>query len=41
MRHASASNTTIENSSLTMTDVFKICTQCERLSKKVRKRIRV
>ncbi|XP_056336690.1 sestrin-1 isoform X5 [Danio aesculapii] len=34
MRHASASNETMENSSLTMTDLFKICTQCERLSKK-------
>ncbi|XP_067273752.1 sestrin-1 isoform X3 [Pseudorasbora parva] len=34
MRHASASNETIENSSLTMTDFCKICTNCERLSKK-------
>ncbi|KTF99682.1 hypothetical protein cypCar_00010038 [Cyprinus carpio] len=34
MRHASTSNETMENSSLTMTNLFKICTQCERLSKK-------
>lgn len=39
MRHASASSETMENNSITVTDLFKICTQCERLSKKVRKRV--
>lgn len=36
MRHASADNEPVKNSPLSVTALFKICTQCERLSKKVR-----
>lgn len=38
MRHALAAPENVENNSLSMTSLFKICSHCERLSKKVRKR---
>lgn len=36
MRHAVAPPENVENSSLSMTNLLKICSHCERLSKKVR-----
>lgn len=38
MRHATAATETMENNSFTVTDLYKICTHCERLSKKVREK---
>lgn len=38
MRHAVAPAENVENSSFAVTNLLKICTHCERLSKKVRKR---
>ncbi|XP_029487799.1 sestrin-1-like isoform X2 [Oncorhynchus nerka] len=34
MRHATAATETMENNSFTVTDLYKICAHCERLSKK-------
>lgn len=36
MRHASADNEPVKSASVAVTAFFKICTHCERLSKKVR-----
>lgn len=38
MRHASADNEPVKNSSLTVSALLKICTHCEQLSKKVREK---
>lgn len=38
MRHAVAPAENVENNSFAVTNLFKICTHCERLSKKVRER---
>lgn len=41
MRHAVAPAENVENNSFAVTDLLKICTHCERLSKKVRERKKV
>lgn len=38
MRHAVAPAENVENNYFAVTDLLKICTHCERLSKKVRER---
>lgn len=38
MRHAVAQAENVENNSFAVTRLLKICTHCERLSKKVRER---
>lgn len=38
MRHAVAPAENVENHSFAVTGLFKICTHCERLGKKVRER---
>lgn len=38
MRHAVAPPENVENNSFSVSSLIKICTHCERLSKKVRRR---
>lgn len=38
MRHAVAPAQNVENNSIAVTDLFKICNHCERLSKKVKRK---